>query len=362
MMESLRSTNGALVDLLERVLDKGLILRADLIITVAGVPLVAVNLQAAIAGMETMIENGMWSDWDAAQRQYAAQDWEKRRGEGMTLDRGEVVQRMVLCSALSDDGAIHTWRLGNLYITDRRVVLLRKDPPEVLLEIHHRDLAGLTYEVLLGEDRREGELILRTKEGDETRLRSSSSKMAIGMIQRAMAISAAEMREAARGDGHPPVERRPRPASGVALWQRRVDSDEQGRRRYRFHLGHLDIEGAKVRWKGEDVHEGDFTMDVGDIEVLSIAECGSWEMGDRSLTLNCGAQERILSGSAEDVARTAESLDRLFKWMANTTPPHPIVESGRGMTYRGLARDAMEGAEKVMVRASTATGPHGRLA
>ena len=53
-----------LVDLLDRVLDKGLILDADLIIAVADIPLLAVNLRAAIAGMETMLEYGLMEEWD----------------------------------------------------------------------------------------------------------------------------------------------------------------------------------------------------------------------------------------------------------------------------------------------------------
>ena len=53
-----------LVDLLDRVLDKGLFLRADLVISVAGIPLIGVTLSAAVAGMETMLEYGILSDWD----------------------------------------------------------------------------------------------------------------------------------------------------------------------------------------------------------------------------------------------------------------------------------------------------------
>lgn len=62
-----------LVDVLERVLDKGVVINADIIVTVAGVPLLGVNLRAALAGMETMLEYGMMKDWDEAIRaQYQA--------------------------------------------------------------------------------------------------------------------------------------------------------------------------------------------------------------------------------------------------------------------------------------------------
>ncbi len=70
-MNPTRESHATLVDLLERVLDKGLIVDADLIITLAGVPLIGVKLRAAIAGMETMLKYGIWEDWDNAQRALA---------------------------------------------------------------------------------------------------------------------------------------------------------------------------------------------------------------------------------------------------------------------------------------------------
>lgn len=72
-MNPTRDTHATLVDLLDRVLDKGLVLDADLIIHVAGIPLLGVKLRAALAGMETMLEYGMWQDWDQAQRAAAAE-------------------------------------------------------------------------------------------------------------------------------------------------------------------------------------------------------------------------------------------------------------------------------------------------
>ena len=73
-MDPTRDTHTTLVDLLDRILDKGLILDADLIIHVAGVPLIGVKLTAAIAGIETMFKYGIWVDWDAAQRAVATEE------------------------------------------------------------------------------------------------------------------------------------------------------------------------------------------------------------------------------------------------------------------------------------------------
>jgi len=90
-MNPTRDTHATLVDLLDRVLDKGLILDADLIIHVAGIPLLGVKLRAALAGMETMLKYGIWQDWDEAQRAIATKEYRQKKmamapeGEAVTL-------------------------------------------------------------------------------------------------------------------------------------------------------------------------------------------------------------------------------------------------------------------------------------
>lgn len=57
-------SQATLVDLLDRVLDRGLVINADIIICLAGVPLIGINLRAALAGMETMVKYGVMREWD----------------------------------------------------------------------------------------------------------------------------------------------------------------------------------------------------------------------------------------------------------------------------------------------------------
>ena len=89
-MQPTRDTHATLVDLLDRVLEKGLVLNADLMIHIAGIPLLGVNLKACIAGMETMLQYGIWQDWDEAQRSFAATERRQRRKE-MPLNAGEEI-------------------------------------------------------------------------------------------------------------------------------------------------------------------------------------------------------------------------------------------------------------------------------
>jgi hypothetical protein len=63
-MQPTREQRITLNDLLDRVLDQGLVLNADLLITVAGVPLLGVSLSAVLAGAETMKKYGLFIQWD----------------------------------------------------------------------------------------------------------------------------------------------------------------------------------------------------------------------------------------------------------------------------------------------------------
>lgn len=58
----------ALVELLDRALDKGIFVAADVVISVAGVPLIGLNLRLGLASMETMLKHGIMADWDAARQ------------------------------------------------------------------------------------------------------------------------------------------------------------------------------------------------------------------------------------------------------------------------------------------------------
>ncbi|MDJ1431718.1 gas vesicle protein [Halostagnicola sp. A-GB9-2] len=88
-----RKDDEALVDLLDVILRDGVILRADVIISVAEIPLVGLKLTAALAGMDTMTEYGLFEEWDVerrrspiTRRQYGNST--KRRGERDSISVG----------------------------------------------------------------------------------------------------------------------------------------------------------------------------------------------------------------------------------------------------------------------------------
>jgi hypothetical protein len=73
-----------LVEVLDRLLNKGVVLNADLIISVAGIPMIGVNLRAFLASMETMLDYGMMEDCDKATR-----EWYARHERAVPLEHGE---------------------------------------------------------------------------------------------------------------------------------------------------------------------------------------------------------------------------------------------------------------------------------
>jgi len=92
-MEPTREARATLVDLLDRVLDKGLVLYADIIISLAGVPLIGVNLRAALAGMETMLQYGVMTAWDEHIR---AWEHENRRQTEFSIAPEEAASEIAL--------------------------------------------------------------------------------------------------------------------------------------------------------------------------------------------------------------------------------------------------------------------------
>lgn len=139
-MEPERGSQATLGDLLERVLDKGIVLKLDLIIGVAGIPLIGISLQGAIAAVETMLEYGMMEAWDADSRAYAAREAQRRQ---LDLQPGEHTVLELYGSHHHARGIFRVWRPGRLVLTGQRLLLVRPAPHEVLFETPVTAIAGI---------------------------------------------------------------------------------------------------------------------------------------------------------------------------------------------------------------------------
>ena len=137
-MDELEPTReSALVDLLDRILVKGVVLHADIVISVADIPLIGVNLRAAIAGIKTMLDYGMMEAWDLKIRSYALEN----EGQGdLDLEEGEELIYKTFASLYAGSAPTPVWKQGYLYLTNLRLILLRKKPRTILLELQLKQL------------------------------------------------------------------------------------------------------------------------------------------------------------------------------------------------------------------------------
>lgn len=142
-MEAVRSPSSTIVDLLDRVLDKGLVINADIIISVAGIPLIGVSLRAALAGMETMLEYGIMRDWDVRIRASGQGQGDRERRD---LFNGETVLMKLRAAYCRSQGTHAVWRIGQVFLTNSRLVLQHPIGGKVLFETPLVNIKSLAIE------------------------------------------------------------------------------------------------------------------------------------------------------------------------------------------------------------------------
>jgi len=159
-------------DILQKLLDKGLVLNADLIISVAGVPLLGVNLKAAIAGIETMLEYGMMEAWDKRTRESYEKEYAKKATVPLTTD--EKIITKVFGSVWSNQGIVKTWKPGMWYLTNNRLFLWRKEPTEMVFESPLNKIGGLMVKKEKHSNIERDDLYLQFTSGEVGRLYASN--------------------------------------------------------------------------------------------------------------------------------------------------------------------------------------------
>jgi len=171
-MEPQRDTHATLVDLLDRVLDKGLVIHADLIVSVAGIPLIGVNLRAALAGMETMLQYGIMQAWDERTRAWEQQHRDRQEA---ALLQGEEVILKVPGACYATEGMFAAWRYGRFYLTPKRLCLHHGGFDEVLFEAPLDHIKGMMIHenISEAEGRGQPELWLLLGEEKIARLKTS---------------------------------------------------------------------------------------------------------------------------------------------------------------------------------------------
>lgn len=121
--------NDSLVELLNRLFTKGVIINADVIISLAGIPLIGIKLQAAAASIETMLEYGLFEQLDKNIR-----NWElEHRKTKPPLRRDETIVLKFYGSYFQQSNPV--WRYGFIYLTDHRILGWNKAFNKILFEV-----------------------------------------------------------------------------------------------------------------------------------------------------------------------------------------------------------------------------------
>jgi hypothetical protein len=116
------------------------VIYADVIVSVAGIPLIGVNLRAALAGMETMLKYGVMVDWDERSR---AWDRRERKKKEVPLTKGEEIILEMFGTCRDTEGIYTTWRSGLLHLTDKRLFIYQKNFKEVLFQTPLEEIRGI---------------------------------------------------------------------------------------------------------------------------------------------------------------------------------------------------------------------------
>lgn len=152
---------GTLVDLLDRLLEKGLVLKADLIISVAGVPLIGLNLVATLAEMETMLKYGVFETLDKNTRAWALE----HKKSSPRFTEGECQVCKVYGSYSFAGGRDTCWKYGFIYVTNRRFFAWDKGLETVKFELWPEQIQKIEVVNRLYEQKEREELHFLLQDG-----------------------------------------------------------------------------------------------------------------------------------------------------------------------------------------------------
>lgn len=201
-MEPTRDLRVTLPDLLDVLLDKGVYLDLDLIVTVADIPLIGVSLRAMVGGIETMLEHGMMRVWDEQTREWVRRSLSRRVP---LADDEDVVTRMA-GGHLQEEPYL-TWRPGTLYLTTRRLMVWRAEPRELLWQVLLDEITGLGLQAELSAGGEERSRIAVTTSAGTTLLSAAAPERLVD-----------QLREQVTGTLAPVPASRPEPVLQAHVW------------------------------------------------------------------------------------------------------------------------------------------------
>jgi hypothetical protein len=157
----------SLVELLNRMVTKGVLINADVIISLAGIPLIGVKLEAAIASIETMLEYGLFEELDKNTR-----TWQLEHRKTKPLLREDEEIKLEFYGSYFQQ--LHPiWKYCFIYVTNRRIFGWNKAFNKILFEVPLAKIQMLYISKGIYQDEERDELCLSLENEDELYLHSS---------------------------------------------------------------------------------------------------------------------------------------------------------------------------------------------
>ena len=286
-MQPTRDPRATLPDLVEVLLNKGVFLNLDLIITVADIPLIGVNLRATIAGIETMLEYGMMQSWDARTRAWA-RDAVSRQ---VALEQDEeIVAKMA--GSYCHEGTPAVWLPGHIYLTTQRLIVHRQSPSEVLWQVRIADIATLTLQAQTAMGgQSQLRLRLEKNDGDTGLLSTADPERLRTLILNTQTENGAESlpAAAARNAATPPA--REEPETLLLQGELWYEEERSGSRTWRGGTGRYDSEEG-FSWKAALDRRPAVRLQPPDIAAVR-AEGGRTPVGESSVLVLETAQGTV---------------------------------------------------------------------
>ena len=314
-MEPKRNTNAGLVDLLDRVLDKGLVLNADVLISVAGIPLLGLNLKAALAGMDTMLKYGIWEDWDAAQRAWATEERRRKELNKLPLQEGEKILFRTFGTHWHSKGIYHSWRPAHIYVTNRRIFLYRKEPSELLFTAYYEDIMGYAIEKKLNVAKKETDyLCIMLKNGAIAKLHPSDAyavKDAVVAEMNRLGFSCKEMSAPVIDENADKfLKKGERLVHCEKMWHLEETFAPGGISRGTWKAGRLHITSERVCWWHDFDERIAFDLSLGDIGAVGIEtrDLGGFPSTRPAIIISHRGGDACFSGDVNSMEKIVEVL------------------------------------------------------
>ena len=311
-MEPVRETHATLVDLLDRILDRGVVIYADVIVSVAGIPLIGVNLRAALAGMETMLKYGVMVDWDERSRA-----WERteRKKKEVSLIKGEETILKMFGSYLYSEGIYTAWRSGQLRLTDKRLLLYHKDFDEILFQTPLEEIRGMVIKREKHFTKKPVEVLYLLVQGNRiAQLRSADTNKLKEAVEERMKVEGlpflpeSDERILKLVRGEEKVTQKGR------MWCQPPSQTPGGILDNGWKAGYLYLSDGKLYWQHNFDHKTmvEIPLDKQTQVKIELRDLGGVLKRKKVLVVSCNGAETCFSGEEEKLYQWEKILNRII--------------------------------------------------